>query len=248
MVGAELDASHLIPPFLVYNGTKRADATNLQQTNWYKYRNWNKEALGRTARVMFQKKHWFDADITIEWLDFLLDKTYRCKKVGLIWDTAGCNTAEQVAKYIENHKDRLIVAQIYGGLTSVLQFCDLVASKLLKQLIKERYYNWKTDFIRAEREKIVANGRDLRDVRIKVKVLLPVMIGIVEESFKAFNIKQRETGSARMTFRKVNQDPWNDHSDKLAAHINSLSLDSMYKDSSTCMAAEDLENTLNLVQ
>ena len=25
-------------------------------------------------------------------------------------------------------------------------------------------------------------------------------------------------------------------------------LDSMYKDSSTCMAAEDLENTLNLVQ
>ena len=51
-----------------------------------------------------------------------------------------------------------------------------------------------------------------------------------------------------MTFRKVNQDPWNDHSDKLAAHINSLSLHSMYKYSSTCMAEEKLENTLNLVQ
>eukprot|EP00804_Cyclotella_cryptica_P009838 CCRYP_014149-RA/>CCRYP_014149-RA protein AED:0.04 eAED:-0.04 QI:0/-1/0/1/-1/1/1/0/248 len=248
MVGAELDANRLIPPFLVFNGTKRVDATNLQQTNWYKYQNWNKEAPGCTARVTFQKKHWFDADITIEWLDILLDKTYPGKKVGLIWDMAGCNTAEQVAKYIENRKDRLIVAQIYGGLTSVLQVCDLVANKLLKQLIKERYYKWKTDFICAEREKIMASGRDLRDVRIKVKVPLPVMIGIVDESFKVFNIKQRETESVLMTFCKVNQDPWNDHSDKLAAHINSLSLDSMYKDSATFMAAEDLENTLNFVQ
>ena len=76
------------------------------------------------------------------------------------------------------------------------------------------------------------------------------MIGIVEEPFKAFNIKQRKTESVRMTFCKVNQDPWNVHSNKLDAHINSLSLDSMYKDSSTCMAAaaEDLANTLNLVQ
>jgi hypothetical protein len=150
MVGAELDASRSIPPFLVFNGTERVDATNLEQTNRYKYRNWNKEARGRTARETFQKKHWFDADITIEWLDFLLDETYPGKKVGLIWDMAGCNTAEQVAKYIENRKDRLIVAQIYGGLTLVLQVCDLVASKLLKQLNKERYYKWKTDFIRAK--------------------------------------------------------------------------------------------------
>ncbi len=86
----------------------------------------------------------------------------------------------------------------------MLKVCDLVANKLLKQLIKERYYKWKTDFICAEQEKIVASGHDIHDVHIKVKVPLPVIIGSVEESFKAFNIKQHETDSVRMTFRKVN--------------------------------------------
>ena len=75
----------------------------------------------------------------------------------------------------------------------------------------------------------MTRGEDLRDVRIKVKV------PIVEESFKAFNIKQRETESICLTFCKVNQDPWKDHSDKLTAHINSLSLDSMYKDTYFCL-------------
>ena len=41
MVGAELDTSRLIPPFLKY----------LQQTNWYKCCNWNEEAPGRSAKV-----------------------------------------------------------------------------------------------------------------------------------------------------------------------------------------------------
>jgi hypothetical protein len=89
-------------------------------------------------------------------LEFLLNKTYPGKKDELIWDMAGCNTAEQVEqveKYIEVRRDRLVVAQIYGGLTSVLQVCDLIANKLLQQLIKERYYKRKTDFIRAERER-----------------------------------------------------------------------------------------------
>jgi hypothetical protein len=71
---------------------------------------------------------------------------------------SGGNKAEQVAQYIENRKDRLVVAQtqIYGGFTSELQVCDLVANKFLK---------------------------------------------LVEESFKAFNIKQHETESICMMFR-----------------------------------------------
>ena len=77
MVGTELDPSRLIPPFLVFNGTKCVDATNLEQTNWFKYRNWNKEAPGHTAR----QKHWFDADITIDGWTFCSTKLTLAKRL-----------------------------------------------------------------------------------------------------------------------------------------------------------------------
>ena len=36
--------------------------------------------------VVFQEKHWFDADITMEYLRFLFDVMYPGKKAGLSMD------------------------------------------------------------------------------------------------------------------------------------------------------------------
>jgi hypothetical protein len=55
-----------------------------------------------------------------------------------------------VQEFIEEHKDRIVAVGIKGGLTSVIQVCDLVANKDLKQLIKTHYHTWHTGFIREE--------------------------------------------------------------------------------------------------
>ena len=68
----------------------------------YKYRNWHKSAPNRTGRLAFQKKHWFDKDITVEYLDWLLDVVHPGKKVGLTLDAAPCHRDHLVAEYIKN--------------------------------------------------------------------------------------------------------------------------------------------------
>ena len=70
MVSLEMGVSEMIAPFIVYNGTKITEAQNPKQTLWYKYQNWRDISKGRTSKIFFQKKHWFDDDITIEYLKF----------------------------------------------------------------------------------------------------------------------------------------------------------------------------------
>ena len=84
--------------------------------------------------MTFQKKHWFDADITIMWLEFLLDDLFPGKKVGLSMDHAPCHKAKAVQAYINKMQDmgRLALEFIDGGLTSVIQVCDLDSNKPLK--------------------------------------------------------------------------------------------------------------------
>jgi hypothetical protein len=72
MVTAELNSSKLLPPFLVLNGRKKVNAKNLQQTLWWKYQDWSSRP-GHSATLTFQEKHWFDEDITIEYLEYLLE-------------------------------------------------------------------------------------------------------------------------------------------------------------------------------
>jgi hypothetical protein len=43
MVSTELNSSQLLPPFLVMNGTKKVDAKQLEQTLWWKYRDWTSQ-------------------------------------------------------------------------------------------------------------------------------------------------------------------------------------------------------------
>ena len=98
-----------------------------------------KSAPGPSAKVTFHHKHWFDKDNTIDYLEFLM-VMYPNKKVGLIWNAATQHSTEKVLNFIAQHVDRLVMTELSGGLTSVIQVCDLVANKLLKQLMHDGYY------------------------------------------------------------------------------------------------------------
>ena len=81
MVACNKETSLMEPPFSVFDGTKLCTAKNPERTLAWKYRNWRGSAPGRTGFMSFQKKHWFDEDITIEWLGWVLDVLYPGKKV-----------------------------------------------------------------------------------------------------------------------------------------------------------------------
>ena len=73
MVTVNLGTSYMDAPFVVYNGTKLKDAKKPKYTLAYTYMHWRDLSIGRSGHMDFQRKHWFDDDITIEYLEFLLD-------------------------------------------------------------------------------------------------------------------------------------------------------------------------------
>ena len=208
MVGLELNSSAMAPSFAVFNGIKLKDAKNPRNTLAYKFRKWRDPRKKRTGYMAFQKKHWFDGDITIEWLDFILDVIYPGKKVGISMDMAPCHRTGEVAAYIKRREaeGRLVLRFIEGGLTSVIQVADLITNKEFKAKIKAKYLKWHAGYIRAERAKTPNNPYR----RIEAKITVDNMMNIIEEVVVEFNTDQRRTRSVDKTFRAAGQDPWVD--------------------------------------
>ena len=73
MVTCNMETSKIEAPFVVFDDTKITQAKYPQRTLAWKHRNWRYLAPGNTGYLAFQKKHWFDEDITIQWLDWQLD-------------------------------------------------------------------------------------------------------------------------------------------------------------------------------
>ena len=88
MTAVELLSSSMLPPFVVFDGTKLKTAKNPERTLAHKYRNWRNSKPGRTGHMCFHPKHWFDADVTVEWFEWLLHVVYPGKKVGVSMDQA----------------------------------------------------------------------------------------------------------------------------------------------------------------
>lgn len=108
MVTVNMLSSEIVAPFVVYNGTKLIDTQHPERTLAHKYKDWRGSAPGRTAHMAFQKKHWFDKYITIEYLDFILDVVYPGLKVGISWDMAPAHTDAIVGAYRTEDRRRLI--------------------------------------------------------------------------------------------------------------------------------------------
>ena len=93
----------------------------------------------------FQIKHWFDDDITIKYLEFILGVVHPGKKVGLSMDMDLDRYSGRVSDYIEkrNKEGHLVLGFINGGINSVLQVCDLVTNKEIKAPINKAYMKWR---------------------------------------------------------------------------------------------------------
>ena len=163
------------------------------------------------------------------------------KRVGISLDMAPVHWGGRVKAYIDRRtaEGRLVVEEIEGGLTSVLQVCDLVANKEIKHIIKTLYLKYRTEFIMAEQAK--TPGEPNR--RIMMKIPIVKMMEIIEKAVKQFNDRQRETKSVKKEFVNAGQDPWKDCKQRFKAHLNSLSKLPLY---GGCKTTSDIIEDRNL--
>lgn len=236
MLGSELGSSQLVPPFIVFTGTKISEAVRPEQTLAYKYKDWSK-GPNRTGVVTFQKKHWFDKDIFIMWLEWILEQVFPGKKVGIIIDRAPCQDCPEVDAHVKKwtEEGRLVLRYISGGLTPVLQVCDLTVNKDIKNLIKQGYYRWRSKFISAARERGATGS-------VTLKMPITEMADIVEAAVKGFNQDERQRRSIEKTFRKAGQDPWCHDEDLFKSHLDDLTQSSLFKANIEYRKGESLGN------
>ena len=187
-----------------------------------RYESWIEDGEGRTATVTFQKKHWFDTDITIRWLKWLR-KQFPNQRIGLVWDHAPAHVNKVVEQFLREASTWLTTALIPGGLTSVLQVCDLIINKNLKQHIRTMYYQWRAEYVRRLRREEGIQGK------LNVKIPRDTLIDICERAVEKMNQVQHENPTIREMFRKVGQDPFVDCSVKFKEHLDNLEKDTMYK-------------------
>lgn len=126
----------MLPPFMVFNGKTGATLDR-------KYADWCSRP-GHFASVNFQRKHWFDAVITLRWIKWMLKQFPPHLIMGLIWDKAPGYESREVVHYLKQQQNvnRLYSSLIPGGLTSILQIADVVIKSPQKCFIKHRYFAW----------------------------------------------------------------------------------------------------------
>ena len=155
MVTAEFGTGKLLKPFLVMDGVTGATLDK-------RYATWATQAP-HTCEVTFQKKHWFDKHITIRWLKWLKKQFPDGSKVLLVWDHAPAHGDTTVNAWLALNIDWLRVMYIPGGLTSIMQVCDLTANAQLKAEFKVLYARWRAGSLRklqAEYDEKLAEARD----------------------------------------------------------------------------------------
>ena len=126
----------------------------------------------------------------------------------------------RVSEYVEKRtkEGRLVLGFINGGLTSILQVCDLVSNKESKTLIKKAYMKWRAEFLMADRSKTPNN----KFRRFNINIQVDTMTDTVEDSTKALNCGQHTARCIKKDFRFSGQYPWVERKNGLKAHINSL--------------------------
>ena len=110
MVTAEYNTGRLGNPFVVMTGKTGGTLDK-------RYKDWEGLRPENTCRVAFQKKHWFDATITIRYLKWLKSQYgHGSQKIFLIWDHAPAHDARIVQEFIDKAEDDgwLVVKLIPG--------------------------------------------------------------------------------------------------------------------------------------
>ena len=198
-VSCELFESEVLAPFVIMDGTNDGYLAR-------RYSNWD-----GPAAVTFQAKHWMDNIKAIQYLDWLAS-CYPDHRIGLIWDFAAAHKSVQVL----DHAATLGVTLGYipAGLTSILQVCDLVLNKPLKQGFKKLYCAWK---IRSDPG---AGG--------KYNVPRDDVIHWMEDYVANINATQGSTQRVAPAFKSYGQDFRQDSGEDFAKHLGTFEDISIY--------------------
>jgi hypothetical protein len=177
-VGCEMFESKLLAPFVIMDGT----------TDGYlarRYCDW-----GGAAVVKFQNKHWMDKSIATSYLDWL-SSCYPDEKIGLIWDFAAAHKCAEVLTHAQSLN--ITVTFVPAGLTSVLQVCDLVVNKALKQHFKRKYCFFKVRNDPGPGGKYAVHRDDI--------------LYWIEDAVQTYNENQLLQRGVSKAFTKYGQDP-----------------------------------------
>ena len=218
MVTCDLNSSKVLPPFLVFTGVSGARLDK-------QYATWHTQGgdVKHTARVCFQKKHWFDWQITLRYLKFLDEHCPAGEVIGLVWDMAPSHCHSEVKKWLDEKlaEGRMCYFVIPAGMTSILQICDLLLNAPVKSMIKAYYTMWRTAQMRELRRQGLLG-------HIKLKVNRPALIGWIEDVVRDLNRKELSKRSIEACFTSAGQNPFRHDEEKFVAHLDSLSMSSMY--------------------
>ena len=128
MVACEMFQSQIIAPMVIMTG-KPSGRLSRQFDFW-----------DGPSKVTFHPKHWMDKPgccLYLEWLR----SCYPGERLGLIWDAASSHFSDDVKEKAE--QSGITLAGIPPGCTSLIQVCDLIANKPIKQAFKKKYVSWK---------------------------------------------------------------------------------------------------------
>jgi hypothetical protein len=114
--------------------------------------------------------------------------------------------------------DWLRVAYIPGGLTSLLQVCDLVCNKDLKAMIKSWYQGWKIKAL-----------KQLPRGQVKLPMPRDEFVVALEDIFRKYNAKERSKPTIKPCFKKVGMDIFNDDMEPFKAWLKNLASHHVYK-------------------
>ena len=104
---------------------------------------------------------------------------------------------------------------IEGGLTSIIQECDLFANKPFKGYVRSEYTKWKTT------QDVPRGG--------KYNVPRELLVEWAENSVKNLNQKHRTDGAISKMFAVCGMDPYRSNTDEIfKAHLDSLCSNSIY--------------------
>lgn len=173
----------------------------------------------------FQKKHWFDAVITLRFLKWLSKQFEPNLVIGLVWDQAPGRKQHLVFDYLQHQAaaGRLFSAFIPAGLTSILQVCDLVMNSPLKCYLKKCFYAWK--------QEEVARLKAVGQVGyIEIRVNRDRLTSWCYDFMTEFNRTEGVTADILLPcFTKVGQNAFAHDANKFKDWLDSLNKNALYK-------------------
>lgn len=212
MLGCEMFTSKMIAPFVVMTGTRSGTLSR-------KFSNWE-----GASKVTFHPKHWMDKNGCCDFLEWL-NECFKGEKIGLIWDAATCHRSEQV---LEKARDlNITIGEIPPGCTSLLQICDLIVNKPVKQEFKKKYTAWKIRQDPGPGEKYKVEREDV--------------IYWLEEAVKDFDKSSFEARKIQKAFEFCGQDFTSSNTELFENHLAKYQENGIYKallDTQTAVSLE----------